>query len=101
MTRTQRDMATDRIRQTHIEVLQLVFGRGLLHKLQNGTQIANIDASLVKGLCQCGSIHRQSTVVQTVLYLVTHKTTSMTVVRTTKSPPPVTCLCGSVAVTHQ
>lgn len=42
---------------TYIEVLQLCFGWGLLHKLQNRAQITNIDASLVQGLRQGGSIH--------------------------------------------
>lgn len=54
---------------TYIEVLQLCFGRGLIHKLENRAQITNIDASLVQGLCQGGSIHGQSAVVQTVLDL--------------------------------
>lgn len=56
--------------QTHIEVLQLGFSRRLVHKLQNGAQIANVDASLSQGLGQCGSIHRQSAVVQTIFNLV-------------------------------
>lgn len=53
----------------HIEVLQLCFGGGLIHKLQDGAQIANVDASLVQGLSQRGSVHGQSAVVQTVLDL--------------------------------
>lgn len=56
--------------QTHIEVLQLGFSRGLIYKLQNSAQIANIDASLAQGLGQCGSIHGQSAVVQTVFNLL-------------------------------
>lgn len=56
--------------QTHIKVLQLGFGRGLVHKLQNSAQITNVDAPLVQGLGQCGSIHGQSAVVQTVFNLV-------------------------------
>lgn len=54
---------------THIEVLQLGFGGGLVHKLQNRAQVADVDASLVQGLCQCGSIHGQRAVVQTVFNL--------------------------------
>lgn len=53
----------------HIEVLQLCFGRGLIHKLQDGAQITDVDASLVQGLRQGGSVHGQSTVIQTVLHL--------------------------------
>ena len=56
--------------QTHIEVLQLGFSGRLVHKLQNSSQVANVDASLSQGLGQCGSIHGQSAVVQTVFNLV-------------------------------
>lgn len=56
--------------QTHIEVLQLGFGRGLIHKLQHRAQIANVDPSLVQGLGQRGSIHGQSAVIQTIFNLV-------------------------------
>ena len=55
---------------THIEVLQLGFGRSLIHKLQNRAQIANVDASLAQGLGQRGSVHGQSAVVQTVFNLI-------------------------------
>lgn len=64
----------DRLRQTHIEVLQLGFGRGLVHELQNRAQVTNVDASLVKGFCQCSSIHRQRAMLQTVLNLVIQQT---------------------------
>lgn len=56
--------------QTHIEVFQLGFGRGLIHKLQHGAQIANVDASLVQGLGQRGAVHGQGAVIQTVFNLV-------------------------------
>lgn len=58
--------------QPHIEVLQLGFSRGLVHKLQDGAQVANVDASLMQGLRQSGSIHGQRAVVQTVFDLHTH-----------------------------
>lgn len=51
-------------------MFQLGFGRSPIHKLQNRAQIANIDASLVQGLGQRGSIHGQSAVIQTVFNLV-------------------------------
>lgn len=57
---------------SYIEVLQLCFGGGPIHKLQHGAQITDVDASLVQGLGQGGSIHGQGAVVQAVLDLLKH-----------------------------
>ena len=53
----------------YIEVLQLGFRRGLLHKLQNSAQVTDVDAPLVQSFCQGGTVHGQGTVVQAVLHL--------------------------------
>lgn len=74
---------------THIEVLQLGFGRSLIHKLQNRAQIANIDASLAQGLGQRGSVHGQSAVVQTVFNLV-RKHTRTYMALNSNTPPEST-----------
>lgn len=55
--------------QAHIEVFQLGLSRGLVHKLQYGAQIADIDAPLVQGFCQCGPIHGQGAVIQAIFHL--------------------------------
>lgn len=60
---------SDFVSQSHIDVLQLGFGRGLVQKLQDSAQITNVDASLVQSLCERGSIHWQSAMVQTVFHL--------------------------------
>lgn len=78
--------------QTHIEVLQLGFGGRLVHKLQNSSQVANVDASLSQGLGQCGSIHGQSAVVQTVFNLLIN--TRFNIRYTTRTVSPfMTLLC--------
>lgn len=59
-----------RVVLAYINVFQLSFGGGRFDKLQKRAQITNIDASLMQGLSQRGSVHGQSTVIQTVLNLV-------------------------------